>query len=89
MISVVMSIHFSLVVTCWERVNLLAFLYVMLSCVFVTFLCGVLYQVCDLIVSMPDLSRLTYFVHTQLNTKYMMLIKVKMPTTADILTLLV
>ena len=32
----------SLVVTCWERANLLALMFVMFSCVFVTFPCGVL-----------------------------------------------
>ena len=40
------------VVICWERANLL------FSCVFVTFPCGVL----GLIVSVPDLCLLTYFV---------------------------
>ena len=28
-----LSVHYSLVVTCWERSNLLAFLYVKFSCV--------------------------------------------------------
>ena len=36
-------------VTCWERVDLLALLYVMLSCVFVTFPYGVLRKVWYLI----------------------------------------
>ena len=49
-----------LVVICWERANLLAPLYVMVSCVIVTFPCGVLGQVWYLIVSIPDLSLLTY-----------------------------
>ena len=40
-----LSVHCSLVVICWERANLLALLYVMFYCVFVTFLCGVLGQV--------------------------------------------
>ena len=35
--------------------------YVMFSCVFVTFACGVLGQVWYLIVSIPDLCLLTYF----------------------------
>ena len=39
------SVHYSFVVTCWERVDLLALLYVMLYCAFVTFPCGVLGQV--------------------------------------------
>ena len=51
----------SLVVTCWEMANLLALLYVMFSCVFVTFPCGILGQVWYLIVSIPDLCLLTYF----------------------------
>ena len=50
-----LCVHCSLVVTCWVRVNLLALLYVMFSCVFVTFPCGVLGQVWYLIVSIPDL----------------------------------
>ena len=57
-----MSVHCILVITCWERANLFAFLYVMFSCVFVTFPCGVLGQVWNLIVSIPDLCLLTYFV---------------------------
>ena len=48
-------------VTCWERANLLALLYVMFSCVFVTFLCGVLGQVWYLTLLTPDLCLLTYF----------------------------
>ena len=57
----VMSVPCSLVVTCWERANLLALLYVMFSCVFVTFPCGVLGQVWYLIVSIPDLCLLPHF----------------------------
>ena len=52
----VVSVHCSLVVTCWERADLFAVLYVMFSCVFVTFLC-----VWYLIVSIPDLCLLPYF----------------------------
>ena len=48
-------------VTCWERANLLALLYVIFSCVFVTFLCGVLGQVWYLTLLTPDLCLLTYF----------------------------
>ena len=51
-----------LVVTCWERADLLDLLYVMFSCVFVTFPCGVLGQVWSLIVLIPDLCLLPYFV---------------------------
>ena len=57
----ILSIHCSPVVTCWERVDLLAFLYVMFSCVFVTFSFSVLCQVWYLIVSIPDLCLLSYF----------------------------
>ena len=39
---VLLSVCFSLVVTCWESADLLALLYVMFYCVFVTFPCGVL-----------------------------------------------
>ena len=56
-----LSVYCNLVVTCWERAKLLAFLCVMFYCVFVTFLCGVLGQVWYLIVSIPDLCLLTYF----------------------------
>ena len=56
-----LSIHRSLVVTCWERAGLLALLCVMFSCVFVTFPCGVLRQVRYLIVSIPDLYFLPCF----------------------------
>ena len=55
-----LSVHYSLVVTCWERANLLALLYVMFL-VFVTFQCGALGQVLYLVVSIPDLCLLTYF----------------------------
>ena len=52
-------------VTCWERANLLAPLIVMFYCVFVTFLCGVLCKVLYLIVLIPDLCLLTYFVRCE------------------------
>ena len=54
------SVHCSRLVSCWERANLLALLYEMFSCVFVTFPYGVLGQVWYLIVSIPDLCLLTY-----------------------------
>ena len=47
-------------VTCCERAILLAALYVLVSCVFVTFPCGVLGQVWFLIVSISDLCLLPY-----------------------------
>ena len=58
-----LSVHCRLVVTCWERVNLLALLYVMLSCYFVTFPCGVLGQVWYLIV-LPSYLLLKYNIRT-------------------------
>ena len=51
----------SLVVTCWEGADLLALLYVMFYCVFVTFPCGVLGQVCCLIALITYLCLLSYF----------------------------
>ena len=56
-----LSLHCSLVVTCWERANLLALLYVMFSCVLVTFPGSVLSHVWYNIVSIPDLWFLTNF----------------------------
>ena len=56
------SVHCCLMVTCRERAGLLA-----LVCdvyrVFVTFPCGILGQVCNLIVSFPDLCHLAYFIY--------------------------
>ena len=56
------SVHCCLVVTCRERAGLLA-----LVCdvyrVFVTFPCGILGQMCNLIVSFPDLCHLAYFIY--------------------------
>ena len=57
----VFVMHCSLVVTCWERVNLLALLYVMFPYVFVSFQCDVLGQMWYFIVSIPDRCLLTYF----------------------------
>ena len=54
------SVHCCLVGTCWERVDLLA-LVDDAYCIFVTFSCGILDQVWYLIVSIPDLCRLSYF----------------------------
>ena len=53
-----LSVHCSIIVTCWERADLLC---AMFYCVFIAFLCGVLCQVWYLIVSIPDLCLLTYF----------------------------
>ena len=52
---VFLSVLCSLVDTCWEMADLLALLYVMFSCVFVTFPYGILDQVWYLIESIPDL----------------------------------
>ena len=54
------SVYGCLVVTFWERADLLA-LVGDVYCIFVTFPCGILRQVWYLIVSFPDLRRLSYF----------------------------
>ena len=56
-----MPVHCCLVVTCWEGAVLLA-LVGDAYCIFDTFPCGILGQVWYLIVSFPDLCRLSYFV---------------------------
>ena len=53
------SVHSCLVVTCWERADLLA-LVGDVCCSFVTFPCGILGWVWCLIVSFPDLCLLSY-----------------------------
>ena len=60
---VFLSVHCSLVVTCWERADLLALMFVTFYCVFVVFPCGIFGRVWCLIVSIPDLCLLCYFVH--------------------------
>ena len=54
------SVHCCLVVTCWERADLLA-LVGDVNCIFVTFPCGILGQVWYLFVSFPGLCCLSYF----------------------------
>ena len=54
------SVHCCLVVTCWEGTGLLALVCDVKLC-FVTFQCGIPGQVRYLIVSIPDLCRLSYF----------------------------
>ena len=54
------SVHCCLVVTCWERADLLA-LVCDVYCGFVTFPCGILCQMWYLIVSIPDLCHLSFF----------------------------
>ena len=60
----VLPVHCSLVVTSWERAGLLALLCVMFPRVFVTFPCVVLGQVWYLIVSIPDLCLVPYYLVT-------------------------
>ena len=66
------SVHCCLVVTSWERTGLLA-LVGDVHYIFVTFPCCILGQVWFLIVSFPDLCRLSYFyadlneIHTRYN----------------------
>ena len=55
------SVYMCFVVTCWERADLLA-LIVVSNCEFVTFPFCILGQVWYLIVLIPDLCTLTYFV---------------------------
>ena len=61
------SVHCCLMVTCWEKADLLF----VFHCVFVTFPCGNLGQVWYLIVLIPDFCRLSYFVFrfTYINRK--------------------
>ena len=58
-------VHCCLVVTCWERADLLA-LVGDVYCIFVNFPCGILGQVRYVIVSFPDLCNLSYFVYITL-----------------------
>ena len=55
------SVHCCIVVNFLERADRIL-LFVMFNCVFVTVPCGILRQVWYLIVSVPDLCRLSYFV---------------------------
>ena len=57
----VLSVPCSIVITYWERADLLAPLFVVLCCVLVTFPYGFLGQVWYLIVSIPDLCLPLYF----------------------------
>ena len=54
------SAHCCLVVTSWERVDLLGVVGDV-YCIFVSFPCGIMGQVWYLVVSFPDLCRLSYF----------------------------
>ena len=55
-------------VICCEKANLLALLYVKFSSVFVSLQCGVLGQVWNLTVSIPDFCLLTYIENTVTDT---------------------
>ena len=57
------SAHCCLVVTCWERADLLA-LAGDVYCIFISFPCDIMGQVWYLVVSFPDLCRLSYFLVT-------------------------
>ena len=65
------------VVTCWGKAGIFALFCVMFSCVFfVTFPCGVLGQVCYLIVSISALCLLSYFFNDKVgHTVYHILLK--------------
>ena len=56
----VFCVHCCLVVTCWERADLLA-LVGDVYCIFVSFPCGILGQVWYFLVSFPDHCHLSYF----------------------------
>ena len=58
--AILSSVYCSLVVTCWERAELLALLYVMFHCVYHISM-GVLGQVWYLIASVHDLCIISYF----------------------------
>ena len=61
-----LSVHCCLVVTCWERADIVA-LVGDAYCIFVTFPCGILRQMRYLIVSFPDICLITYFPTILLN----------------------
>ena len=58
---IVLSVPCSLLITCWERADLLALLCVVFFCVFVTFPYGVPGQMWYKIVSIPDLCLSLFF----------------------------
>ena len=55
-----LELNWSLVVTCWEKADLLVLVCDVLLC-FVSFWCGILGQVCYWIVSIPNLCHLSFF----------------------------
>ena len=78
-----------LVVTCWERANLLALLSVMFCCGFVTFPCAFLGQVWYLIASIRDLNLLTYLGRTSSEVNRVGKGRLKLNFTGQLFTLLV
>ena len=62
------SVHCCLVVTCWERADLLALVFDVQLC-FVTFPCGILGQVWYLILSIPGLEFIKLEFILRLNIK--------------------
>ena len=68
------SVHCCFVVTCLERAVLFA-LVGDVYCIFITFPCGILGRVWYLIVSFPDLCRLSYFVRHALQEKRRLLLE--------------
>ena len=61
-----LSVHCSIVITCCERADLFALLYMMFSCVFVTFPYGFLCHVWYLILLIADFCLLPYFTYLTL-----------------------
>ena len=59
------SVHCCLVVTCWERADLMSLVFGVKLC-FVTFPCGILGEVWYLIVSIPDLCPYLTFIKKKL-----------------------
>ena len=64
------SVHCCLVVICWERDVLLAFVGDV-YCIFVTFPCGILGQLWYLIVSFPDICCLSNFDEGNLSFEFL------------------
>ena len=81
------SVYMCLVVTCWERADLLA-----LVCGVLLLVChfpiGILGQVWFLIVSIPDLCTLTYFNGSALYSFIGIIVSISIQSTADLFLLL-
>ena len=72
------SVHCCLVVTCWERADLLALVGDIYFILFFYFLCGILGQVWYLIASFPDLCPLSYFLTHTLHHHIKQFIRINM-----------